>query len=187
MHTLTATIAVAVAAFVGTMIDNGVAFAAQLAITPRAKQGRATLGQLIGFVVLVAMSAAVGSVLSGFPVQWVGVLAVAPLALAVHAWRHRRDDAHVVARGAVTTGLVTIAFGGDNLAAWIPLFRAGGVARGVLVAGIFVLLDLVVITLARALARHPRVVAHSQRLAPAVSPFLYGALSIVILWQCQVL
>ena len=185
MHDVVATLLVAVAAFFGTMTDNFVAFSAQLAITPAAKHRRASVGHFVGVGVLVILSAGAGTALSEFPVRWVGILALAPALLAVHAWRTRHDANRSVARGTVATGLVTIAFGGDNLAVWIPLLRANGVLGGTLIAGVFVLLDLVLIGCAEAFARRPRVIEFSQRWAPMCTPFLYGFLAVIILWQCQ--
>jgi cadmium resistance protein CadD (predicted permease) len=185
VHDVAATVLVAAAAFVGTMLDNFVAFTAQLALTEPERHDRSSLGQFVGVVVLIAMSAAVGSVLESVPLRAVGVLAAAPVALAVHAWRHRGDPRRAVRRGLTTTLLVTIAFGGDNLAVWVPLLRADGAGRRVLTVAIWVLGELALLAAARAVARHPRVVAAGQRVAPRATPPLYGALAVVILWECR--
>jgi cadmium resistance protein CadD (predicted permease) len=186
VHGLVTTIVVAVAAFIGTMIDNFVAFAAQLALTDPHRRERAMSAQIFAVLTLIVISAAVGSALGEIPLRWVGVLAAAPAALAVHAWRTRNRPSHQVRRGAVTTFLVTVALGGDNLAVWIPLLRADGLRRSLVSAGVFLALDLVLVVVARAVVSHPMVLSVSERSAKVATPILYVALAIVILWQCHV-
>jgi cadmium resistance protein CadD (predicted permease) len=184
MHDLGAAITVAAFAFVATMIDNFAAFSAQLAITDRSRRGRASVGQFVGVVSLIFMSVVVAGALGEIPLKWVGLLAAAPLALAVHAWVTRHREPHLVKRGMVTTMVVTIALGGDNLAGWIPILRAGGINRGLVTVGVFVVLDLALIGVARLVASHPAVVRAGQRFAPMATPVLYVILAIVILWEC---
>ncbi len=127
MHSIVVLLLVGSFAYIGTMIDNLFAFAAQLTLTPRSHFSSTTLAQSAGVVVLVGLAAAVGSTLNVLPVRWVGVLALAPWALAWRNWRHRRDETSASSRrGAVTTFLITLGLGGDNLAVWIPLLRANG-------------------------------------------------------------
>ena len=78
-----------------------------------------------------------------------------------------------------------MALGGDNIAVWIPILRAGSLARGAVTVGIFVLSDLLMIELARAVARRPQAVSFGQRWAPRLTPALYVGLGVLILWQCR--
>jgi cadmium resistance protein CadD (predicted permease) len=185
MHDLGAAVAISAFAFVATMLDNFVDFSAQLSITDRPRRGRASLGQFVGVVVLISMSVVVAGALGEVPLTWVGILAAAPLALAVHAWLNRRREPHRVKRGMVTTMVVTIALGGDNLAGWIPILRAGGLSRGPVTVGVFVVLDLVLVGAARLCASHPAVVSAGERIVPVATPILYVVLAIVILWECN--
>ena len=117
------------------------------------------------------------------------MLCVAPWALALHAWRHRGDERHEqYRRGALTTFIVTMALGGDNLAVWIPLLRARGAGRGSRrgrglrrVGG----------GLRRerpcAVAGHPTVVAAGTRCGPTLVPWIYLGLGVLILVECHTL
>ncbi len=185
MHDVVLTVLVAAGAFIGTMVDNFIAYAAQLSVTDPSRHFRAGVGQFCGLVALILLAVTVGSALEGIPIRWVGILAVAPLGLAIHAWRHRKDPVRVVRRGAITTFLVMVAFGGDNLAVWIPIYGTGSVSHGLITTGVFLVLDLGVLALARAIASHPRVLAAGQRWAPTVTPFLYATLAVVIVWECH--
>ena len=52
--------------------------------------------------------------------------------------RRRRPADRAVGRSLTAAALVTIAAGGDNLAAYIPLFRVGGATNLSAVAAVFV-------------------------------------------------
>jgi cadmium resistance protein CadD (predicted permease) len=175
-------------AYIGTMIDNLFAFAAQLTLTPRGHFSLVTVAQSAGVVVLVGLAAAVGSSLDVLPVRWVGLLAVAPWALAWRNWRHRRDEVGAsVRRGAITTFLITPGLGGDNLAVWIPLLRSSGLVREFALCAIFASWQVLFIIASWALATHPRVVNWGQRGGRYFVPWLYVALGFVILYECRVL
>jgi len=175
-------------AYLGTMADNLFAFAAQLTLTPRERFGALSASQSAGVVVLVGLAAGVGSTLHAVPIRWVGLLALTPWALAWRTWRQRRDDVvDPTRRGTLTTFLVTLGLGGDNLAVWIPLLRVGGLAHEFALCAIFAFWQIVFVALAWALATHPRVVAWGRRSGRYVVPWLYVALGVVILAECHVL
>jgi cadmium resistance protein CadD (predicted permease) len=185
VHTIFGVVVVATLAFVGTMFDNFFAFAAQLVVTETRRFRRVSLAQAIAMALLLAAAAALGAVLAPIPVRWIGVLCIAPFAFAVHAWRHRDIPREQYRRGGITTFALTLALGGDNLAVWIPLLRANGVTHGLVVAGVFALLEVVFLLSAQRLARHPTVVVWGRRYAPHVIPFVYVALGVLILWECH--
>ena len=178
------TLLVMFGAFVGTMIDNFFAFAAQLGITSRDAHRRLAITQWLGVVTLVAASLAIGTVLAIFPLHVVAVLALAPLALAVHAWRNPGSTEQPTARGIVTTFAVTVALGGDNVAVWTPLLRSdAGVHRLVAVVTLLAL-DALMVAGAHVLAGHPTAVALGKRVSGRLLPFLYVLLTVVILAEC---
>jgi cadmium resistance protein CadD (predicted permease) len=175
-------------AYIGTMIDNLFAFAAQLTLTPRDRFSAITVAQSSGVVVLVVLAATVGSALDTLPVRWVGMLALAPWALAWRNWRHRHDEVgESIRRGATTTFLITLGLGGDNLAVWIPLMRASGLVREFALGAVFASWQVLFIGVSRALATHPRVVEWGQRGGRYFVPWLYVGLGFVILYECHVL
>ncbi|MDE3030967.1 MAG: cadmium resistance transporter [Acidobacteriota bacterium] len=175
-------------AFFTTMIDNLLAFAGQLAVTPRHQFAAVSVAQSVGVGFLVGLAVAVGASLNVVPLRWVGVLALAPWGLAWHHWR-RRDDAVEPSprRGVATTFIVTVGLGGDNLAVWIPLLRASGAWREVALVAVFALGQILFVGLSWALATRPRVSAWAQRRGDLVVPWLYAALGVAILFECGVL
>jgi cadmium resistance protein CadD (predicted permease) len=80
---LGADIGVAAAAFVGTNVDNGVVTMAMVAGAPLERAHRIAAGQVFGFAVLVAVSAAAAAVLFEFSSAVVGLLGLVPLAIGV--------------------------------------------------------------------------------------------------------
>lgn len=184
MHGLAVTALVTVGAFAGTMADNAAAFGAQLAVTPAPRRRSVSVAQFAAVTTLVALSAAVAAVLGGVSLRWVGILALAPLGLAVHAWRHRKTPPAANARRAATTFLATLSIGGDNLAIWIPLLRADGLTRGLMAAAILLAMDVALIGATRAVATHPRVAGAAPRVVEPLMPFLFVALAVLITWEC---
>lgn len=188
MHTLLGVVVVASLAFVGSMFDNFFTFAAQLVVTDRAKYRRVSWAQGAGVATLVALAAGVGSALSPIPLALVGLLSVVLFALGVHAWRQRRQPrAEPYRRGAVTTFTMTLALGGDNLAVWIPLLRANGLAHAFVIVATFALWEVVFLASAQWMTRRPLVVTWSTRHAPAIVPAVYFALGVLTLFECGIL
>ena len=184
MHSLLDVALAATFAFVGTMFDNFFAFSAQLVVSERERYARVSWAHALSIALLVVVAAAVGTVLTSIPLRLVGLLAVAPLILALHAFRnpvmrpqHRR--------GIVTTFALTFSLGGDNIAVWVPLLRATGVVHGVITVAIFAIWELIFLLGAQALAHHERIVTWGERFAPRAMPWLYLTLSVVILLECR--
>jgi cadmium resistance protein CadD (predicted permease) len=174
--------------FVGTMVDNFFAFAAQLVVTPVERHRRISLAQLTAIGALVFASGLLASLLADIPKGWVALGAGAPWGLAWYGWRHRHDPpAETYRRGALTTFLLTVALGGDNLAVWMVLLRIGGVAHAVLTVVTFALCEAVFLFMAERAARHDRVVAWGQRWSPLFSPFLYLGLGVLIIVESGIL
>jgi cadmium resistance protein CadD (predicted permease) len=185
VHTILSVIVVAVLAFLGTMFDNFFAFAAQLIVTEKNRVRRVSYAQALGVATLLVLSAGIGSLLAPIPLPWIGLLCVAPWALAWHAWRHRdKAPKEVYRRGALTTFAMTLALGGDNIAVWIPLLRANGIAHAFVTVVVFAAMEFLFIVTARGITGHPRVVAWGTKHAPSFLPWLYFGLGVLILIEC---
>lgn len=185
MHTILSVVIVAILAFLGTMFDNFFAFAAQLIVTERKHFRRVSYAQALGVVTLLVLAAGVGSLLTPIPLPWIGLLCLAPWALAWYAWRRRaKPPSEVFRRGAITTFAMTLALGGDNLAVWIPLLRADGFFHSVVTVVIFAAMELLFIICARWISSRPRVVAWGTKHAPLLLPWLYLGLGVLILVEC---
>lgn len=185
MHTILGVIIVALLAYLGTMFDNFFAFATQLLVTDPSRFRRVSWAQALGIATLVLLSAAIGSFLTLIPLPWVGLLCLAPFAFGVYAFRHRdKPPREQFRRGAITTFVLTLALGGDNLAVWTPLLRANGLFHAVITVAIFAVLEFPFLVGAQSLVRHPRVVAWGSTHAPSVLPWVYFGLGVMILIEC---
>src|SRR5271168_3082659 len=120
---------------------------ALVAGAPLERAHRIAAGQVIGFAILVVVAAAAAALLFEFSAAVVGLLGLVPLALGLRGLvelarshsggqdeqetgrgrkrRALRPEQRAVGRSLTAAALVTIAAGGDNLAAYIPLFRVG--------------------------------------------------------------
>ena len=202
MAGLGADLGVAAVAFVGTNIDNTVVTMALVAGAPPERAHRIAVGQVIGFTVLVLMAAAAAAVLFEFSPAVVGLLGLVPLTIglrglvglrkhprgpddaAAATGRRRRQPAdRAVGRSLTAAALVTIGAGGDNLAAYIPLFRVGGATNLSAVAAVFVVGEVVVTWLALAGGRHPKVRRVITRLGRAAVPALLCAIGLLVMVQ----
>jgi cadmium resistance protein CadD (predicted permease) len=185
VHTLLSVVVVAILAFVGTMFDNFFAFAAQLIVTDKKRYRRVSYAQALGVLTLLLLAGGIGSLLAPIPLPWIGLLCLAPWALAWYAWRHRdKAPGEVFRRGAITTFVMTLALGGDNLAVWIPLLRADGVAHAVVTVVIFAVMELLFIGSAQWISSRPGLVAWGTKHAPSLLPWLYFGLGVLILVEC---
>ena len=139
--------------FAGTNIDDTVVLAVLNASSRaggRPQRWQIWAGPYAGTAILVAVSLAAGRGLALLPEHWIWVLGLLPLGLG--AWklaaairaRHSGDQASVtVARGLTGVTGLTIANGGDNLAAYTPVFAtitagAAAVTVAVFAAGVAV-------------------------------------------------
>jgi cadmium resistance protein CadD (predicted permease) len=185
VQTFLVVVVVSSLAFVGTMFDNFFAFAAQLIVTDHEKFRRVAWAQGIAVVVLVALAGGIGALLAPVPLRWVGVLCVAPFSFAIYAWRHREKPREQYKRGSITTFAMTIALGGDNIAVWIPLLRANGVARAIVTVVVFACWDVIFLLSAQRLAKHPKVVTWGRVHAPQALPIVYFLLGVLMLVECH--
>lgn len=185
MQTIPVVVVVASLAFIATMFDNFFAFAAQLILTDHDRFRRVSWAQAIAVIALVALSGGVGALLASVPLRWVGLFCAAPFSFAIYAWRHRSAPHEQHRRGVVTTFLLTLALGADNIAVWIPLLRANGVARALVTIATFAIWEMVFLFSAQRLARHPKVVDWGRQHAPRVLPLIYAALGVLVLVECR--
>jgi len=188
VHTFGVALVVASAAFLGTMYDNYFAFATQLLVTDPKKVRGVVNAQAVGIAVLIIFSMAVGKSLSFLPLRAIGVACIAPWALGWHSWRHRKDSQPAVfKRGALTTFLMTFALGGDNIAVWIPLFRADSVVRMLTSVAVFAFWEMVFVVSAQRVAHHPTVIDWGTKSGKVIIPWVYFLLGVVILLECRTL
>jgi cadmium resistance protein CadD (predicted permease) len=153
MDTLLATAGAAAGLYAGTSIDDMVVLVvlnASSRATGRPGRWHIWAGQYAGTAVLVIVSLAAALGLAQVPRHWVGLLGLLPLGLgfgklviAIRAHRAGRQASTVAAKGLPGVIGITVANGGDNLAAYTPGFAtisrsATAVTLAVFAAGVAV-------------------------------------------------
>ncbi len=186
-----ALIGIAAVSFVSTNIDNFLLASAQYAAAPPHRVRRITIGQLLGFALVVTASAAGAAALFEIPTAWIGALGLIPLALGVRAFlglarrgANRDREANTrwpVAGGVITAALVTVGSSGDNLAVYIPLFHESTLLGGAAVVLCFIVFDLLLCWGAFALGRHPRTQGAVGRTGAWLTPIVYCIIGVVVL------
>ncbi len=204
---LGADLGVAAAAFVGTNIDNCIVTMAMVAGAPLERAHRIAAGQVFGFALLVAVAAAAAALLFEFSAAVVGLLGLVPLAIGLRGLvglrrkrpaeetdeaaakgrrrgRRRPDggpEQRAVGRSFTAAVLVTISAGGDNLAAYIPLFRVGGASNLGALAAVFVVGEVLVTWLVLTGGRHPRTRGVMLRIGHVAVPLLLCCIGVLVM------
>jgi cadmium resistance protein CadD (predicted permease) len=180
--------AVAATAFIGTNLDNAVVTMAMVATAPEDRSSRIALGQLIGFALLVGAAAGTAIALFEFSTRIVGLLGLVPLALGVRglfglrrAGTRRDLTTRAVGSGFLSSMMITIGAGGDNLAVYIPLFRVAGAASIATTAVVFALGELLLTLFVVRAGRHPRTLGIVNRFGRWATPVLYCAIGVLVL------
>src|SRR5690348_4579041 len=101
-------------------------------------------GQYAGFTVLIAASLAAAAGLALVPLHSLWLLGLVPLGLglgklaaAIRAHRSGRQASPAAVSGLAGVIGLTIANGGDNLSAYIPVFRTSSAAEIAVIIGVF--------------------------------------------------
>ena len=185
---LPADFGIAAVAFLSTNLDNGLVTVAMVAAAPPERSRRIALGQVIGFLVLVAVAAAAAVLLFEFRPATVGLLGLVPLALGVRglfmlrrARGRTATERRAVGSGIIAAGLVTIASGGDNLAVYIPLFRVGGAGNLGAIAVVFGAGEVLVSAFVLLAGRQPHLRRVSARLGAIVLPILLCTVGVLVM------
>ncbi len=190
-----AEVGIAALAFVGTNIDNTLVTMAMVAGAPLERSRRIAAGQVVGFWTMVAVAAGAAAVLYEFSPATVGLLGLVPLAIGLKGlvvWASGRSgggsgaDAvgrRAVGRSLTAAALVTMGASGDNLAAYIPLFRAAGAGNVAAIVVVFVLGEVLVTWVILAGGRHPRARAVMTRLGAVAVPVLLCCIGVLVMLQ----
>jgi cadmium resistance protein CadD (predicted permease) len=191
---LPADLGVAAAAFIGTNVDNALVTVAMVAAAPPERASRLALGQAIGFLVLVVVAGATAIALFELSTRVIGLLGLVPLALGLRglsALRHRAGASRVsrraVGSGLTSAAVVTIGAGGDNLAAYIPLFRVAGPTSVSATVFVFVVGEVLLSLLILRVGLHPRTRTVAMRVGELASPLLLCLVGALIIWRAGTL
>jgi cadmium resistance protein CadD (predicted permease) len=150
---------------------------------PKVRARDVWIGQLAGGAVLIALSLA-GSLLSlVVRSEFLGVLGAVPIVLGITKLIDRDDDEDAQPRkhgGALAVALATMASGGDNVGAYVPIFATRTHDELAVTVAVFVVMLVVWCWLCTALVRRPRVGPRVHRIATWVTPFVFMALGVLI-------
>ena len=190
METLPATIGTAVVLFAGTNTDDMMVLAvlsASWQATGRPRRWEIWTGQYIGIAILVGVSLAASRGLDRIPQGWLWLLGFIPLSLgiyklaaAIHA--HRRGERPPApAPGGLpgVTGLI-VANGGDNVAAYAPVFATMGAAAATVTIAVFAVGVAIWCLAGSWLVSHHRVTQTLERWGHWIIPVIYILIGLYI-------
>ncbi|MEH1099763.1 cadmium resistance transporter [Micromonospora sp. CPCC 205561] len=156
--------------------------------TGRPRPWQIVAGQYLGIGALALASVVVAAGLLVVPEPWTGLLGLLPIALGIRALRrHDADDTPAVVGSALGVAGVTIANGADNIAVYVPVFRALGPADSAVFLLVFVVLIALWCAAGAWLGGHPRVVRLVGRVGGRLVPAIFIAIGVVILATSGVL
>ncbi|MFG3699021.1 cadmium resistance transporter [Micromonospora sp. NPDC047620] len=191
MTDLLDTAAGAAVVFAATDIDDIVVltlFFVAARSTGRPRTWQIVAGQYLGIGALALASAVVAAGLLVVPDPWTGLLGLLPIALGVHALLDREaDEAPAVVGSTLGVAGVTIANGADNIAVYVPVFRALGPADSAVFLLVFVVLVALWCAAGAWLGGHPRVTGVVERAGHWLVPAVFIAIGVVILATSNVL
>ncbi|GAB3940296.1 CadD family cadmium resistance transporter [Micromonospora vulcania] len=191
MIDLLGTAAAAATVFAATDIDDIVIltlFFVTARRTGRPRPWQIVAGQYLGIGALAAASVVVATGLLVVPDPWTGLLGLLPIALGVRALvRHDDDEAPAVVASTLGVAGVTIANGADNVAVYVPVFRALGPGDSAIFLLVFVLLIALRCAAGAWLGGHPRVVRLVERAGHWLVPAIFVGIGVVILVSSGVL
>jgi cadmium resistance protein CadD (predicted permease) len=191
---LPAVLGIAVGAFVGTNIDNAVVTVVMVVAAPAERARRIAVGQVLGFCLLVIAAVGMAVLLFEIPTRVIGLLGVVPLAIGIrglfglrHPESRARLSRRAVGSGFVSATLVTIGAGGDNLAVYIPLFKASHVAGTIETLLVFAVGEVLLTLFVLFAGQHRHVRAVVDNVAVFGAPVLYCAIGVLVLAQAGTL
>lgn len=191
MIDLLGTAAGAAVVFAATDIDDIVIltlFFVAARTTGRPRPWQIVAGQYLGIGALALASAVAAAGLLVVPDPWTGLLGLLPIALGVRALLDRdADEGPAVVGSVLGVAGVTIANGADNVAVYVPVFRALGPADSATFLLVFVVLIALWCAAGAWLGGHPRVTRLVERAGHWLVPAIFVAIGLVILATSGVL
>jgi cadmium resistance protein CadD (predicted permease) len=184
--------------FAATNVDGFLLLCALFA-SPRLKGRAIVAGQALGMAVLIGVSVLAALASVTVPARWTALLGLIPMALGIWAlvvlirgglpasgdvervWTEEQGLERRTGSQILAVAGLTLASGGDNLAAYIPLFAAQPRAIPLYVA-VFVAMTVLWCWLSHRLARGGWAGGRVRRWGPVVLPFVLMALGARILW-----
>ena len=143
-------------------------------------------GQILGMAIIVAISLAAASAALAISPQRVGLLGVAPIVIGIGKLLRlgkAEDEGQPTAVGVLQVATVTVVNGGDNIAAYTPIFATQGSRDMIATLVIFGVLTLVWCFAALGLVRHTALGKPLRRYGHVLLPFILIGLGGLILYR----
>ena len=143
-------------------------------------------GQILGMAIIVAISLAAASAALAISPQRVGLLGVAPIVIGMGKLLRlgkAEDEGQPTAVGVLQVATVTVVNGGDNIAAYTPIFATQGSRDMIATLAIFAVLTLVWCFAALGLVRHTALGKPLRRYGHVLLPFILIGLGGLILYR----
>jgi cadmium resistance protein CadD (predicted permease) len=146
-------------------------------------------GQILGMAAIVAISLAAATVALAISPAHVGLLGLAPIAIGIGKLlrlRKAEEESQPTAVGVLQVATITLVNGGDNIAAYTPIFATQGPREISATLAIFAILTLVWCFAALGLVRHPALGKPLRRYGHVLLPFILIGLGGLILYRSGV-
>lgn len=190
MDTVLGTAAAAAGLFAGTNVDDMVVLAvlnASSGATGRPRRWQVWAGQYVGSAVLVMLSLAAAAGLALVPVGWLWLLGLLPLGLglgklvtAIQARRTGGQAPVAAAKGLPGVAVITVANGGDNLAAYTTVFATLSGAATALTIAVFAVCVALWCAAGSLLVAHRRVTQVIEQWGHWIIPVVYILIGLYI-------
>jgi cadmium resistance protein CadD (predicted permease) len=186
-------VGVGVVLFISTDIDDLFVLLGFFALA-RFRARNVVIGQYLGIGALVVVSV-IGSLISlVLAPAYVGLLGVLPMLIGIQKLFDLRrggseEEAQALEAGSGAIGqiasvaAVTVANGGDNIGAYIPLFATWSASWIAVVVVVFIVMTALWLAVAHFLANHRKIGAPIRRYSHLAVPFVLIALGLFILHE----
>jgi cadmium resistance protein CadD (predicted permease) len=191
--TLAAAIALGVALFVATNLDD-IFILVMFYADPRFRARNIVAGTYLGMTALVLISVVAALVALVIPPAYVKLLGLIPIALGIKSlidqWRGEDDDdeeerarnAQASAPSqALVIAAVTIANGGDNIGVYTPVFAIQSGYEMAVVIAVFAVMTALWCGLAHWLVNHPTIGAPIRRYGHRILPFVLIGVGVMVM------
>jgi cadmium resistance protein CadD (predicted permease) len=149
-------------------------------------RGHIFAGQILGMAAIVAISLAAAWAALAISPGRVGLLGLAPIVIGVGKLLRRGksdEEGQPTAAGILQVAAVTVVNGGDNIAAFTPIFATQGSREMIATLAIFAVLTLVWCFVALWLVRHTALGRPLRRYGHVLLPFILIGLGVLILYR----
>jgi cadmium resistance protein CadD (predicted permease) len=143
-------------------------------------------GQILGMAAIVAISLAAATVALAISPAHVGLLGLAPIAIGIEKLlrlRKTEEEIQPTAVGVLQVATITLVNGGDNIAAYTPIFATQGSREMSATIAIFAALTLAWCFAALGLVRHTALGKPLRRYGHILLPFILIGLGGLILYR----